>query len=395
MKPRLYSREHSWKYNGYGFINKCLKSQTVIETNGEYTLTVEVSPNDRLYKLLETGLLIRQKPDHWYSTQFFEINNIKIDKSGNATITASHIKNHFLNNVVRVFDTESVSSLSLLGTAAQINTKILNNAIVHRNWKDVNENEHSFSDIVTLHGYSSDEHNPDNIQYLSLTPPFTFEEAYLGDSGFIKKFGGEIIFDNEKVHIYKEYGSLKPVTLRFGSGISDHTQEMTSTETYDVIIAYAKVKGDNDEEYIGAAGYPIDKFNELFDSMYGTEFLYNALYEDVSTSLSHISYETSGGSLTSEAKTRLRNLLTSMARDSYIRKGRTIESPSVNIKVDSLSQFKKLQRVGLGDSVKIECGNGTIVTEKVTRVVYDNLREIYIEHDFGEKKLSLLDFIKK
>lgn len=394
MKPRLYNKSHSWKYNGYGFLNKCIKSQTTIETNGEYTLTIEVLPNDRLYNLLETGLLIRQKPNHSDTTQFFKINDIKIEKSGKAIITAPHIKNHFLNNVVKVTDMAAVSTLNFTGTASQINSKFLNNAIIHRNWKDTNDVEHSYSNVVELHGYSNDEHDPDNIQYIPLEPPFTFEEAYLGDTGFIKKFGGEMYFDNQKVHIYKNYGEVKPITLRFGSGISDYTQEMNSTETYDSLIVYAKVKGSNDKEFIGIAGYPDEAFNELIDALFGTEFLDNASFEDVSSSFSNITYEASGDSLTTEEKQRFKNTLHSIARDSYARKQKSMTQPSINIKVTSLSQYKKLQNVGLGDYIKVECGNKTVITEKVTKVVYDNLNEVYIEHDLGDKKLSLLDFIK-
>lgn len=394
MKPRLYNKNHSWKYNGYGFFNKCIKSETTIEKNGEYSLSLEILPNDRLYNLLETGLLIRQKPNHSDPTQFFEISDIKIDKSGKASVTALHIKNHFFNNIVRVHDTEAVTSLSLTGTASQINSRFLSNAIVHRNWRDSSNVEHSFSNVVKLHGYSNDEHNPDNIKYISLTPPFTFEEAYLGDNGFIEKFGGVFHFDNQEVHIYKTYGTLKPITLRFGSGISDYNQEMSSAENYSVVVSYAKVKGSNDKEFIGVAGYPDVEFNEMLDGLLGSDFLSNVYFDDASSELSHITFEASGNALTAEEKQRLKNMLHKFAQDLYIKNERKFVNPSINIKVTSLSQLKKLQSVGLGDSIKIECGNKTIISEEVTKVVYDSLNEVYLEHELGDKKLSLLDFIK-
>lgn len=61
---------------------------------------------------------------------------------------------------------------------------------------------------------------------------------------------------------------------------------------------------------------------------------------------------------------------------------------------NKISHLKRLQNVGLADSVNIVCGSGTVVTEKATKVIYDSLKERYIQHEFGERKVSLKDFIK-
>lgn len=384
MKPRLYSRSHSWKYNGYGFFNKCFKCETTAETNGVYSTEIQIGKSDRLFNVVETGMLIRCKPNHSDSTQFFEIENIKVEKKI-ATITASHISKSFFNNLVKK---DSADGWDLRGTASEVMNKILSNAVIHRNWKDINDVEHSYSNIVDLIGYSNSEE-----AHLNLELPFTFEEAFFGDNGFIKAFGGEFFFDNEKVYLAKNRGKLKPVKLRFGYGINDYAQEMTKDDMYDVVIAYAKVKGNDDKEYMGVMGYPLDEYNESMDILFGTDFNTHAYYYDVSSFLSSITYEAIGGSLTTESKAQLRESLFTMARWYYNNQGTKISQPSVNVKVTTASQLKKLQDVGLGDSLSVECGNGTIITEKVNKVVYDGLRECYIEHELGEKKISLKDFI--
>ncbi len=386
MKPRLYNKSQSWKYNGYGFLNQCISCEVTTDDECNYTAQIKVLPGDRLYNLLETGLLVRVKPNHTDPTQFLEIENIKVDNQGIATIEASHIKSNFFNNILK---TDCVSTWTLRGSASSVLSQILSSAIVHRNWKSTSDIDHSYSDIIELYGFDSEE------KTLEIKPPLSFKDVFFGDNGFVKTFGGEFRFNNEKIYIYKERGSLKSIPpLRFGSGLSDYEQEMSNSEMYDAVVLYATVKGDDDKSYLVVNSFPADQYNEAMDALIGTSYNKRFLFEDRSSKFSDITYETISGSLTPEEKARIKEVLFLAARLTYNNKGITISQPSVNIKVNTADQIKKLKYVGLYDSVRIQCSNSTIITEKVSKVVYDSLREVYISHEFGEKKLSLTDLIK-
>ena len=382
MKPRLYSKSHDWKHNGYGFLSKCLRCEVTedLETT-DYSLEMEIPRSDRLYNALETGLLVRAKPNHLDPTQFFVIDKLKVNKQGIATVNAQHIKSDFFNNIVRGNLFGVSDDWIIQGNAQQVVNKILKYSIIHRNWKDTNDVEHSFSDVVQLNGFSSSD-----VQRILLTPPFNFEEAFLGENGFIKKFGGEFRFDNERIKIYKNRGEQKPLTLRFGSGISEFDQEMSNDDVYDVVIAYAKVKTNEDNEYTVYYGYPEAVYHPLTDAVFGSDFTIRAHYHDMTSEFSSYTYEE-----TSEAESHIQEALFISARDQFIRN--RYDQPKINVKVTTASQLRRLQDVGLADSVNIVCGNGTVVSEKVTKVTYDSIKERYIQHEFGEKKVSLKDFI--
>lgn len=383
MKPRLYSKSHDWKHNGFGFISKCIKCEVAEELEStDYSLEMEVPRTDRLFSTLETGLLVRAKPNHLDPTQFFEIDKIKINKQGIATVTAQHIKSEFFNNIVRGNEFGVPTDWLIQGNAQQVVNKILEYSIIHRNWRSADDVEHSYSDVVELNGFSSSD-----IQRIVLTPPFTFEEAFLGDSGFIKKFGGEFRFDNEKIKIYKNRGELKPVTLRFGSGLSEFDQEMSNDDVYDCVIAYATIKTTEDNEYTVFYGYPETVYHPITDAVFGSDYGIRVYYHNMTSELSSQTYAE-----TAEARAHIEEALFISARDQYIRQ--KFDQPKINVKITAASHLRRLQNVGLADSVNIVCGSGTVVTEKATKVIYDSLKERYIQHEFGERKVSLKDFIK-
>lgn len=385
MKPRLYSKSHSWKYNGYGFFNKCKKCQVSEETNGSYTLEMEVLPRDRLYDYLEPGLLIRAKANHKDPTQFFEINNVENNKQGIATVTANHIKSYFWNNMLwRNVPTET----GLSGTANEIKNMILFGSFIRRNWKDSSEVLHNYDSILTLHGFD----NTTGEVSMNIASPLKYEDLFLGKDGFIETFGGEFKYNNMQVHLYKNRGSLKPVFLHYGSGLSDNNQSITSDNVYDTIIAFAKVNGDDDKEYHVAAKsilYP--------DNIGENDFFQRAYIDDCTSDFtaSGYKYATDYRQLTPEALERVIDTLSSIAYRYGTKNATELTFPKLNIKITAQSQLSKLQQVGLCDSVKIACGQqGTVVTAKANKVVYDSLREIYVEHTFGEPKISLKDLIR-
>lgn len=383
MKPRLYSKSHDWKHNGFGFISKCIKCEVAEELEStDYSLEMEVPRTDRLFSTLETGLLVRAKPNHLDPTQFFEIDKIKVNKQGIATVTAQHIKSEFFNNIVRGNEFGIQTDWLVQGNAQQVVNKILQNAIVHRNWKDTDDEEHSYLDVIQLNGFSNSD-----VQRIVLKPPYTFEEAFLGDSGFIKKFGGEFRFDNERIKIYKNRGTQKPVTLRFGSGLSEFDQEMSNDDVYDAVIAYATVNTTEGNEYTVFYGYPETVYHPITDAVFGSDFKTRVYYHDMTSELSSRTFEE-----TAEARAHIEEALFISARDQFNRN--RFDQLKINVKVTTISHLKRLQNVGLADSVNIVCGNGTLVSEKATKVIYDSLKERYIQHEFGERKVSLKDFIK-
>lgn len=391
MLPRLYSKNHSWKYNGYGFFNQCVKCQATEEKNGKYYLEMEILPDDRLYKYLQTGLLIRQKTNHRDETQFFEISNIKIDKNGVASITANHVKDYFFNNYyipTKILNTGETSN-DLEGTIEQLVSEIMLGSCLKRKWKDFYDNTHDFYDMLTVSGFDA------TSKKLSIdqNSPMSFENLFLSDGGILNTFGGEFHFDNFKVELKKNRGKSINRTIRYGSGISDYDQDMTNDDIYDIILGYASVKGTDNNDYLisGSVGVQDDiDLNKCFQKVY---------LKDYSKKFSKIEkwtvIEDKNGESDIEKRGRITDYIQRYCVDYRRNNLKKLTEPTLHIKVSAQAQLSRLQDVGLCDYIKVSYGKNEIVTTvQSIKVVYDCLNERYIEHELGDKKVTLSDFIK-
>ncbi|MBR0089943.1 MAG: hypothetical protein IJP94_08900, partial [Clostridia bacterium] len=104
-------------------------------------------------------------------------------------------------------------------------------------------------------------------------------------------------------------------------------------------------------------------------------------------------YDASTSSGRAAIKSRL-NTLTQRYVNSNTSK---LGQPKANIVITEQSELNKLQDVGLCDKVRVvhSAAGLTLESNKITKVVYDSLRERYVQHQIGERKLNLSDYIKK
>lgn len=368
MIPRLYSKDQDPDAsNGYGFLNGCSSCITTEERNGEYYAELKVLPRDRLYAAIIPGMLIKLKANHKDPPQVFEITNNPVDKTGVMKITANHIKSYFYNNYTRpsYFATRNYR---LSGTAAEVVAALAANPLLLRNQN------------VSISGFDNTEKELD----IDFSSPVSFEDVYLGDGGFIDTFGGEFHYDNDNIEILASRGSDFDKIVRYGSGISDYSQEMNNNGVYTQLYGYAKLSDNNGNLYV---------LDNRIDTGAGSDLFYQrVLVKDYTDAFSSKNYDPSDYQTQELIK---RKIYTKLLNYKTAKLAQLTE-PSVNIRITLNAELMKLKNIGLCDTVKVlYSSTGAVVRKKVIKTVYDGLNEKYVEMEMGDKRISLSSFLKK
>lgn len=372
MLPRLYEKSRALEdNNGLGFFNKCRHCDITIAENGDYFLEMTVLPTDRLYKTVAPDLFVKAKPNHKDPPQLFEINSVEINKNLTATVRGTHIKSYFFNNVT----TSSLTAADLTGTAAQVVSNICTNTRLYRPINGLTYQN------VTVRGFDSDVKS----LKVDLSRPTSLEEMFYGSGGVLATFGGEFKFDNTRIYLYSRLGQDSNRVITYGSGIKDHSQTLSNTENYTTVMGYARFSTQND-------GYIFVESNRYSTDRASTSFFKNLKVIDFSDKFSTGTYD----AVSAQGQAQIVSRLNTLTRRYLNRHRTTLSQPTASIRVTEQSELKKLQDVGLYDTVKVVYGRaGLSVRAKSVKTVYDSILERYKEHELGERKLRLSDYLRR
>ena len=370
MLPRLYTKSMDTSRNGLGFFNKVIKCPVTEVENNEYTLELEIAPTDRFVNVVAPDMLIKAKPNHSDPPQLFEVNTADFSNNGKSfVIKGTHIKSYFFNNLIR--GTLTVSDLT--GTAATVVENICRNVLLHRPSNNI-----SYQNVILI-GYDNTVGTVD----VDLTKPLTLEELFFGEGGVIDTFGGTFKYDNDRIYLMKNRGRDADRIIRYGSGISDYTQSISNADTYTHIIGYARFTAQNADTFV---------YGNLIETgkAIPTSFYKNVLPIDFTDKFRNGSYDPIND------QNAIATRLTTLTQRHLTANLSKLKEPTVNIRVTEQSELKRLKDVGLCDGVKVAYSVlGLSLRGKVVKTVYDSVLERYIEHEIGERKLSLSDLIKK
>lgn len=363
MLPRLYEGKldlESYNKNGLGFFNSVKSCEVTEERNGEYFLKLSIYKNDRLRDTVVPGMVVKAKSNSSDPPQLFEIcDNIEVDKYGNLSLTAMHIKSVYMKNVTaQAWDVKSVT-----GTPAEINAKISEVLAFQSGFT-------FYSDITDSKAFKKGWSTGESL-----------EDIFYKEDGMIDIYGGSLYFDNFSVSLLKQRGRNTAKALRYGMNISDYTQTITSAEVYSHILPYADVEDLNDGDDIRIAIPPIETGASV------NEFKKVKLI-DFSKKCKKYKVNSSNGAGYTELEAHLLELGNARV-EKYKEK---LTTPSVNIKVTYKAQLDDLQDLRLCDRVKLYYGN-YITRVRLIKTVYDSIHERYTSLEFGDKKLKLTDLI--
>lgn len=388
MLPRLYRKTGAFSPgNGYGFFNHCSKCEVSEERNGEYSLEMVLMPNDRLVDTVIPGMLVKAKPNHIDPPQLFSVNDIEISSNNITNIYATHIKGLFFNTIVTPFEITETNSVNLTGTIYEIVETILARVRTHRPYMDKEGIMHSGQTVEVI-GFD----NTQKTLSIDLNKPLTLDEVFFGEGGIISTFGGEFKYDNEKIYLYKNRGVQTYKTIRYGSGISNFAQTLSNTENYNNVIGYAIFSNQGDSSVMNNLVYYIDSdiINVPGET---TPYLFQKLLPVDFSDKFNDKYDASTPSGRADIRGRLQILTQRYVNSNTSKLGQS----KANIVITEQNELNKLQDVGLCDKVRIvhSAAGLTLESNKINKVVYDSLLERYIQHEIGERKLNLSDYIKK
>lgn len=205
-------------------------------------------------------------------------------------------------------------------------------------------------------------------------------EAICGDddNAFLKRWGGEVVYDNYKVIIDQEAGSDKGVEILYGkniakNGISEEV-DMRSVVTRIVPKAYNGYQMEGDAPWVDSPlidRYPTIKFQVM-------------TFEDVKMKADASEDDEENGIIICETQAQLEGALKNKCQEQW-KDG--IDKPAVSIKVDMVAventelyaDVKDLVTVSLGDTVHCRNSKLDIVTDA---------RAIELEWDAVKNEIS-------
>lgn len=361
MLPRLYratTKIKDYNNNGLGFFDACKKCEVTEERNGKYTLYMEINRNDRFAHLIDTGMLIKAKPNSKDAPQLFYITKTEIDKYGDIKITANHIKYLFFQNCT----IPQTLSTTVTNTPSVIMGDLLKYLCF--------DNIFSFSSNITSKKQFSLGYN----EAVKIGDIFGDEEK-----GLISVFGGEMHYDNFKVALNKSRGTDSGCRIMYGKNISDYNQIITNDDIYTHIMPYAKMRTIEGEEVTITATEP------YFTGIYRT--FNNVFMLDCSSKVKKADINPINGEGFKSVRDDLQKAVAKYKHENELK------TTNVSITVTYQSELDKLQKVALCDTVKVITNNESIKT-KVTKTVYDSLNEKYVALGIGDQITSLSDFLK-
>ena len=215
MKPILFTENSTdFTTNGIGRLSDAISCVVREERNGQYELEMVYPESGAHFSEIAIRGIIVAKPSANSSVQPFRIYKISRPINGKVTIEAQHISYDLTKNVTMPFSVTASASACY---------QTLQNLKSHA----VETCPFSFTtDVTTVASY---------IQ----TVPGSIRSRLGGVAGSVlDQFGGEYEWDGYTVKLYRDRGTTRDITLRYGKNITDLEQEENIANTVTGVVPY-------------------------------------------------------------------------------------------------------------------------------------------------------------
>lgn len=346
MKPILYAHdETSFTSAGLAILSDCISFTVEEELNGTYEAEFEYPVTGRHYDLIQEGLIVGATHDDSGVLQPFEIYKRSAPIDGKVKFNAHHISYRLSKMVTMPFTATTVT-----GALASIEANI------------IGDNPFSFSTDMASAGD------------LKIEEPSAVRAILGGEENtLLQVYGGEFEFDKFDVILHTERGTATDVEIRYGKNLSDLTQEIDESETYNAIVPFWKA----------STGGTIVTLPEV----------YIANDPDAELTMMPLNLTDQFSKKPTVAQLRSKAEEKFDAGKPWI-PNETIEVDFVALwQTDEYAQYAELQRVHLGDSVSVYYpALGVIAnSQRVVKTVYNTLLDRYDEITLNELKDTLAD----
>lgn len=351
MIPILYeSTETEFTSNGLGRLHDCIRCECTEERNGIYECEFEYPISGAHYNEIIPGRIIAVEHDDSGDVQPFDIYYYSKPIDGIVTFRATHIS-YRLNGVV-------------IENAAQVQSNDLPTLLQWLKWQSMPANLFTYeTDITTQKALPC-------LSYDGKGEPLIVKQVLGGMEGSIlDTFGGEYLFDKFNVSLLMNRGIYRNINIRYGANMTEFTDEVDTSETYNAYVPYWKK--DNTIVRCGIVEAELPSYDGE------TRCRPLDLTED---------YEHAPMVALLEARAKY-----------YLRQNQPY-LPKQNISIrfinlsdsDEYQQLEKLQECQLCDYIKVIFPlydmEGTF---KIVKVVWDVLQERYTEMELGNLSISL------
>ena len=346
MKPILYAHEEtSFTSAGLAILSDCISFTVEEELNGTFEAEFQYPITGRHYDLIQEGLIVGATHDDSGALQPFEIYKRSAPIDGKVTFNAHHISYRLSKEVVMPF-----TASSLAGALTSIASNIVGGTAF------------SFSTDMAAAGE------------LKIDKPSAVRAILGGEENtLLQVYGGEFEFDKFDVILHAESGTATDVEIRYGKNLSDLTQEIDESETFNAIVPFWK----------DSSGSTLVTLPEVY------------IAHDADAELTMMPLDLTDQFNAKPTVAQLR----SKAEDRFEAGKPWTPSESIEVnfvalwQTDEYEQYAELQRVHLGDSVSVYYpALGVIANgQRVVKTVYNTLLDRYDEITLNELKETLAD----
>lgn len=354
MIPVLYASDETvFTSNGLGLLYDCIDASCIEERNGQYEISFTYPLNGLHFSEIEHSCFIKAVPSDGANPQLFRIYYSSKPINGKVQFKAEHVSYQQKHIPVEPYTaTNAAEALTGIAEHARENCPF-------EFWTD-NTNAGDFS----------------------LEQPASARSIIGGMRGSILDvYGGEYMFDNYLVRLYRQRGQDNGVTLRYGKNITDIKQEKNIAETITGVMPYWYGQNENQENV----------YVSLPEKVIHSSTAANYPYQRT------IVLDCSGEWQDPPTEAQLRGYA-----QSYITQtGIGIPKISIDVSFVALWQTEEykdianLERVRLCDTVTVEFEPlGISAKAKVVKTEYDILKERYKSIELGDARTNFAGQVK-
>jgi len=404
--PKFYDEDYmknatlthgNQSYNGYGFLNTCQKCIVEENTNGNYTLEMELLTSDKFAEYVLPNTFIKVIPNKIHNPQLFQVYRVK-ENGNKISVSANHIKYLALNNMISCYNVykDSQTGISLVVPENYIGTA--KDTLIHMD--KTNDRLYLFEE------YSNSSISPERQNLFTISSDIDdvtknvdllyFADKKLGEFLYDKEygmgqFGGKWLYNNFNLTLLKRRGKSdnEAVKLRYGYELKDVSIEYSSDNNYNVVVPCGKVidkynTGSTDEEQeMYLSGEPYFLTNTEINKYPRLKIV------DVSDHLPRLVVNTTNGDGMIDAF----NKINSVFRGSYYRGKYKARGYEISVTAELNYNSEVVQGLSLYDSTVLVTKSGKTIQSTVEGIKFDALNERIINVELGNKPLTLHDMI--
>ena len=354
MIPVLYASDETvFTSNGLGLLYDCIDASCIEERNGQYEISFTYPLNGLHFSEIEHSCFIKAVPSDGANPQLFRIYYSSKPINGKVQFKAEHVSYQQKHIPVEPYTaTNAAEALTGITEHARENCPF-------EFWTD-NTNAGDFS----------------------LEQPASARSIIGGMRGSILDvYGGEYMFDNYLVRLYRQRGQDNGVTLRYGKNITDIKQEKNIAETITGVMPYWYGQNENQESV----------YVSLPEKVIRSSTAANYPYQRT------IVLDCSGEWQDPPTEAQLRGY----AQNYISQTGIGIPKISIDVSFVALWQTEEykdianLERVRLCDTVTVEFEPlGISAKAKVVKTEYDILKERYKSIELGDARTNFAGQVK-